>query len=109
MVLSVTLTFDLLLLLLTKATSMPRPPPYQAPPTSGTESMERPPLCTASAVDYNQLAFFVLANLLTGLVNFSMDTLNASALSALVVLLGYMAVLLVTFLVLHRYHIKIKI
>ena len=108
MVLSVTLTFDLLLLLLTEATGMPRPPPYhQATPSSGTEP-ERP-LCAVSAVDHNQLAFFVLANLLTGLVNFSMDTLSASAPSALLVLLGYMAVLLVAFLTLHRYHIKIKI
>ena len=80
---------------------MPRPPPYA---TSGGG-----PLCAASAVDYNQLVFFVLANILTGLVNFSMDTLHADSAVALIVLTMYMATLLAVFLTLHRFKVKVKI
>lgn len=68
-----------------------------------------PPLCVCSAVDYNQLTFFLLANVLTGAVNFSVDTLHAGAESALAVLAGYMATLTVLFMTLHRYKVKIKL
>lgn len=105
LVLSTTLTFDLVILMLTEITHMPRPPPY-APPGPTDKQV---PLCATSAVDYNQLGFFMLANILTGLVNFSVDTLHASALSALVVLLGYMAVMLAVFVTLYRHQIKIKL
>ena len=115
MILSTTLTFDLLILSITETTHTPRPPPYRPHPPSSqpakVSSREKDefPLCVASAVDYNQLGFFVLANVLTGLVNFTMDTLQASALSALVVLLGYMALMLVLFIALHKLQVKIKI
>lgn len=82
---------------------MPRPPPYAT--SAGGGGL----LCAASAVDYNQLVFFVLANVLTGLVNFSMDTLHADTAVALIVLTVYMAVLLAVFLTLHRFKVKIKI
>ena len=104
MVLATTLTFDLVVLFVTGTTSTPRPPPYA--PTAGKEGL---PLCATSAVDYNQLGFFVLANILTGLVNFTMDTLHASTVSALAVLLGYMAVMIAVSVVLHRCKLKIKL
>lgn len=101
MTLSATLFIDLTIIPLADTTLMPRPPPY-APPTE-----ETPHLCIASAVDHNQLVFFVLANVLTGLVNFSMDTLHASAGTALTVLVTYMATLAALFLMLHRHKVKI--
>ncbi len=61
------------------------------------------------AVDYNQLGFFLLANLLTGLVNFSMDTLSADWSIALTVLHVYMAVLALVFCLLLKLNIKIKL
>lgn len=106
MVLSATLTIDLTVLILTGSTHKPRPPPY------GSKVHDHPspePLCAASAVDYNQLAFFVLANVLTGVVNFSVNTLHVGSAVALVVLALYMAVLLMVFSVLHKYKIKIKV
>lgn len=47
-----------------------------------------------SAVNRNQLAFFILANLLTGAINISMRTLYAPAPVAVAVVLGYILVLL---------------
>lgn len=90
---------------------MPRPPPYCIPTPSDPKvhARESVPLCATSAVDYNQLGFFVLANVFTGLVNLSMDTLHASSVSALSVLLAYMALMLLVFVTLHRYKLKIKI
>lgn len=104
--LSATLFIDLVTLPLADTTHMPRPPPY-APPTHG--EIETPHLCIASAVDHNQLLFFVLANVLTGAVNFSMDTLHTGAGTALTVLVMYMATLAVLFLALHRHKVKMKI
>lgn len=47
-----------------------------------------------SAVNRNQLAFFILANLLTGAINLSMRTIYVPAPVAVAVVLGYMLVLL---------------
>lgn len=41
------------------------------------------------AINRNLLAVFIVANLLTGLVNLSMDTLFASPVTALVILIAY--------------------
>ncbi|RYR39836.1 hypothetical protein Ahy_A09g045469 isoform B [Arachis hypogaea] len=45
------------------------------------------------ALNRNLLATFLLANILTGLVNLSVDTLSASSITALSVLLGYAYIL----------------
>ena len=108
LVLSVTLAIDLLVLLLTAVSHVPRPPPY-TPVQTGSSSPRQQVLCAATCVDYNQLAFFLLANILTGLVNLSMDTLRASGGVAVTVLLGYMAALLAVFATLHAHRIKIKL
>ena len=110
--LSVTLAIDLTVLLLTSMCHVPRPPPYAAAKETkvATGSLpRRQVLCAATSVDYNQLAFFLLANVLTGAVNFSMDTLHAGGGVAVTVLLGYMAALLTIFIALHSLRIKIKL
>ncbi len=50
-----------------------------------------------------------MANVFTGVVNFSMDTLHASAGVAVTALLVYMAALLTIFIALHLLKIKIKL
>ena len=66
-------------------------------------------MCFVSAVDFNQLGFFFLANIFTGLVNFSVDTLNTGATLSIVILVLYMACLMAVFLILHRLNVKIKL
>lgn len=73
-----------------------------------TREPHKPSVCLVSAVDYNQLAVFLLANLLTGLVNLSMDTLSAGTVTALLVLSGYMALLAAVFSALFTLRFKIK-
>ncbi|CAL9183933.1 unnamed protein product [Musa hybrid cultivar] len=51
------------------------------------------PLALEEAFNQNLLGSFLLANVLTGLVNLSMDTLSASSVTAVGVLLGYSFVL----------------
>lgn len=110
MALSFFLAIDLILLLLMEITHTPHPPPYTTTTTPGTTSNSHPPpLCATSAVDYNQLGFFVLANVCTGLVNTCMDTLHAGAARAGIVLGLYMAVLLGLSVAFHMLKIKIKL
>ena len=45
------------------------------------------------AISMNALAYFLLANLLTGLVNFSIATLHTASCPAVLILAGYTAVL----------------
>ena len=75
---------DIIILTTTQLIQSPAPPLYASDHTSDSThsrtSQRRapsPPLCLVSAVDYNQLAFFLLANVLTGVVNFLVDTLHA--------------------------------
>lgn len=106
------LSTDLLLLRLwhtVPSSSLPSPLYTTSSSTGPTTTTAPPPLCVVSAVDYNQLLFFLLANLLTGLVNFSLDTLHTGPLLALAVLVGYMWVLVSLSLTLHRHRIKIKL
>ena len=84
-------------------TSTTNPRRNEKPPSSA------PSLCVVSAVDYNQLVFFLLANLLTGLVNFSMDTLHTRPPLALTVLVLYMCLLVSLSLLLHRFKIRLKL
>jgi glucosaminylphosphatidylinositol acyltransferase len=52
---------------------------------------------TLKAVNRNQLAFFLMANLMTGAVNLHMRTLYAPSSTAFVILLGYMFSLCLVF------------
>ena len=45
------------------------------------------------AIDYNSLGFFLLANVLTGLVNLSMETVNSKGSSSMFILIAYLLVL----------------
>ncbi|XP_069801509.1 phosphatidylinositol-glycan biosynthesis class W protein isoform X2 [Dendropsophus ebraccatus] len=55
----------------------------------------RPPLktihfCLIEAINRNQLLFFLHSNIMTGIVNLTIDTIQRDALSALIILLIYM-------------------
>ena len=60
-----------------------------------------------AAIDYNQLVFFLMGNLLTGMINLSMNTLTASAAESATVVLCYMLTLCVLSLVLKHYNISL--
>ena len=61
------------------------------------------------AITYNSFMFFLLANLLTGVVNMSVDTTTiTSTFSTMVVMVAYLGVLNGVFVVLFRKKVKIK-
>ncbi|GAB7351684.1 hypothetical protein MBLNU459_g2279t1 [Dothideomycetes sp. NU459] len=62
-----------------------------------------------NAYNRNGLALFLLANLLTGLINMSLPTLKMSDTEAMLVLVGYMSVLTATGLALDHFNISIKL
>lgn len=62
-----------------------------------------------AAFNRTGLGIFLLANLLTGLVNISMNTLDASPGVAVVVLAGYAAVLAAAALLMDRYDIRLRL
>jgi phosphatidylinositol glycan class W len=64
--------------------------------------------CLLEAINGNGLAFFMLANLLTGFVNFSMETIFIPPNIAYCVLVGYMLVLSLTSAFLDAYKINLK-
>ena len=80
---------------------------------SGPESeAERTSFATSrimTAFNKNSLAIFLLANLLTGTVNLSIHTLDASTIQAMAVLVGYAAVLTGVALGLDKANIKLTI
>lgn len=57
----------------------------------------------------NGLAIFLVANLLTGLVNMTLDTLSTSQISAMVVLVGYAALLTGVAVALDAWNLSIKL
>lgn len=61
------------------------------------------------AYNRNGLAIFLLANLLTGLVNMTIPTLHMSDVGAMTVLVSYMAVLTSVALALDHYDVSIKL
>ncbi|XP_038564269.1 phosphatidylinositol-glycan biosynthesis class W protein isoform X1 [Micropterus salmoides] len=71
-----------------------------------TGEIER--LCLVQAVSRNQLLFFLLANVLTGLTNSIVDTLTCSSLLSVCVLLLYMFINCVVIYVLHLCGISVK-
>ncbi|XP_027921855.1 uncharacterized protein At4g17910 isoform X1 [Vigna unguiculata] len=60
------------------------------------------------AFSRNLLATFLLANILTGLVNLSVDTLSASSIKALIILLVYAYILSIVIGILDYFGIKLK-
>lgn len=73
------------------------------------ETMQIRTLEIFEAVNYNGLAFFLLANLLTGAVNMSVKTLYADTTRALQIILAYMASCIFVILVLYRHKIQLKL
>ncbi|TGZ51875.1 phosphatidylinositol-glycan biosynthesis class W protein [Temnothorax longispinosus] len=61
------------------------------------------------AINYNGLFFFLVSNVMTGLVNMSIHTLYTKQLVALLILIIYMAVSIVSTLILYRLKIPIKL
>ncbi|KAL6050061.1 GPI-anchored wall transfer protein [Balamuthia mandrillaris] len=66
------------------------------------------PTNLAAAINRNQLFFFLLCNLLVGVVNFGMKTIFASDTTALTVLTAYLLIASIVASVLHVYNITIK-
>ncbi|KAG8189648.1 hypothetical protein JTE90_018497 [Oedothorax gibbosus] len=60
------------------------------------------------AINYNGLFYFLLANLLTGLVNLSIDTNNSSHLKSFVILITYLTILSVSVITAHKKSIQLK-
>ncbi|XP_031556161.1 phosphatidylinositol-glycan biosynthesis class W protein-like [Actinia tenebrosa] len=82
---------------------------------ASTESLKRKPIrqtycaCLITAINRNQLAYFLLANLLTGAVNLSVKTLFCSQGQSLGIVCGYMFILNLVFSVLHIWNITLRI
>jgi len=60
------------------------------------------------AIDYNGLAFFLLANLGTGAVNMLVPTINTREIPAMAILTGYLAILSLLARILYRYNVRLK-
>lgn len=65
-------------------------------------------VCLLSAVNYNGLLYFLLANVLTGLVNLSIDTLQLSTAQSMTILISYMGILSFVTLMLYKWKIRLK-
>lgn len=65
-------------------------------------------VCLLSAVNYNGLVYFLLANVLTGLVNLSVDTLQMSTVQSMTILISYMGTLSIVTLMLCKWKIRLK-
>lgn len=114
LLMSLTGLADLLLLLSKRASGCQRLPSSWdlCKPKSGRsaeqKSDEADGTCLVQAVNRNQLLFFLLANVLTGLTNAAVDTLSCSDLFSVCVLLLYMFANCSLIYVLHVSKITVK-
>ena len=60
------------------------------------------------AVNYNGLLYFLLANLLTGVINLSIKTILLPPLQSVLIIVMYMLILSIISFVLYVYKLKIK-
>lgn len=74
-----------------------------------TECVIKGSLEICDAVNYNGLFFFLLSNVLTGLVNMSICTIHVNHLLAIVILIIYMGVSIFCTLILYRLQIPVKL
>ena len=65
-------------------------------------------VCLIAAINRNQLMYFLLANILTGVVNFSIKTILCSPLQGFVCVCLYMLTVNFVLFVLHRCEITVK-
>ncbi|XP_005110320.1 phosphatidylinositol-glycan biosynthesis class W protein [Aplysia californica] len=68
----------------------------------------QPSFCLLEAVTYNSLLFFLLANVMTGIVNLSVPTLNTGSHVAVAIVIAYMGVLCLVISVLRVKNISTK-
>ncbi|XP_068187976.1 phosphatidylinositol-glycan biosynthesis class W protein [Antennarius striatus] len=80
----------------------------QSDSVSDKKPVEIEKYCFVQAVSRNQLLYFLLANVLTGLTNFTVDTINCSSLISVCVLLLYMLTNCTIMYVLHLCGITVK-
>ena len=66
-------------------------------------------VCLLEAVSYNALLFFLMANVMTGLINMSMRTMYASRITAIFVITFYLFLLCLVFVALRRKNIRTKV
>jgi len=72
-----------------------------------SHNKKTPPISLLAAIDYNQLVFFLAGNLLTGLVNLSINTLSTSNSLSVIIVLLYMLVLCIVSFVLRHFNITL--
>ena len=105
---------DLVVLFLIKIRKplIPPSPYYNTAVMSSSSSSSTPTthssnVCLVSAIDYNQFTFFLLANLSTGLVNMSVDTIYTGPVMSLIILGGHLVFLSIISILLHKFKIKL--
>ena len=72
-----------------------------------TSTMYRSPNFV-KAVDHNPLFFFLLANLLTGIINITVETINTEDNTAVLIIFIYQAILAIVVTFLYSCNIKLK-
>ncbi|XP_008543978.1 uncharacterized protein LOC103568786 [Microplitis demolitor] len=72
------------------------------------EVMRKSPIIF-QAVNYNGLIFFLISNLLTGVVNLRIKTLYVDEYNAVLLICSYAAICIFSVFVLYRYNIKLKL
>ena len=60
-----------------------------------------------SAIHFNGLVYFLLANLLTGIINMTLPTIHINGCPAVLIICGYIAVLNAIIVIMHRMKIKL--
>lgn len=75
--------------------------------TTGDSRKTRHHLSLLAAIDYNQLMFFLMGNLFTGMINLTMNTLTASEVVSTTIILCYMLTLSLLSLVLKHYNVAL--
>ncbi|XP_068125300.1 phosphatidylinositol-glycan biosynthesis class W protein [Hyperolius riggenbachi] len=80
----------------------------KAPIRKATTVKEEVPLCLIEAINRNQLLFFLLSNVLTGIVNMTIDTIHCSDCFSLFMLILYMCTNCFIIYMLHINNITIK-
>ncbi|XP_061182182.1 phosphatidylinositol-glycan biosynthesis class W protein-like [Saccostrea echinata] len=65
-------------------------------------------VCLLSAVNYNALLYFLLANVFTGLVNLCIDTIQSSPTKSMAILVIYMGILSFISIVFYKWKIQLK-
>ena len=106
-VLVVNFLIDLTVMLLCSVSHTLPPSPLYHTATTPPDDRRPSHFCIISAIDYNQFVFFILANILTGCVNFTVDTLNTSSFPAFIILSLYMITLALVVTLLHSYRLKL--